>query len=67
MNRSGDSGVSGYEIGFDYIRVRFGNARVYTYSYLRAGSLHVERMKVLAQRGSGLNSYINLHVKNLYD
>lgn len=68
MNRSGDSGVSGYEIGFDYISVRFsGNSRIYTYSYRRAGNMHVENMKRLAQSGSGLNTYINKYVKNLYD
>lgn len=64
----GDSGVSSYEIGSDYIAVKFsGTGKVYTYSYRKAGRTHVENMKQLAQKGSGLNSYINRHVKNLYD
>jgi len=67
-NLGGDSGVSHYEIGSDYIDVKFsGTFRTYTYSYSKAGSSHVEQMKVLAIRGSGLNSYINKYVKYSYD
>jgi hypothetical protein len=67
-NSGGDSGVSAYEIGSDYILVKFsGTARTYSYSYRKAGQNHVENLKRLAQNGSGLNSYINIHVKNLYD
>lgn len=67
-NSGGDSGVSTYEIGTDYIAVKFsGTAKVYTYSYRKAGRMHVENMKRLAQSGSGLNSYINRYVKHLYD
>lgn len=67
-NSSGNSGVYGYEIGNDYIRVKFsGTSKIYTYSYRKAGSHHVENMKVLARSGSGLNSYINSYVKFKYD
>lgn len=67
-NSSGNSGVYGYEIGNDYIRVKFsGTSRIYTYSYGKAGSHHVENMKTLARNGSGLNSYINSYVKFKYD
>ena len=67
-NIGGDSGVSAYEIGTDFIRVKFsGTSRTYTYSYRKAGNYHVENMKNLARNGNGLNSYINRHVKNLYD
>lgn len=67
-NSGGDSGVSAYEIGSDYILVKFsGTARKYRYSYRKAGQNHVENLKRLAESGSGLNSYINIHVKNLYD
>lgn len=67
-NTGRDSGVSAYEIGADYIKVKFsGTSRTYTYSYRKAGSSHVETMKGLARSGSGLNSYINRYVKNLYD
>jgi hypothetical protein len=67
-NSGGGSGVSAYEIGSDYILVKFsGTARTYRYSYRKAGQNHVENLKRLAKSGSGLNSYINIHVKNLYD
>lgn len=67
-NSSGNSGVYSYEIGNEYIRVKFsGTSKIYTYSYSKAGSQHVENMKVLARSGSGLNSYINSYVKFKYD
>lgn len=67
-NLGGDSGVSTFEIGIDYIVVKFsGTSRTYSYSYRRAGQNHVENMKRLARSGNGLNSYINRYVKNLYD
>lgn len=63
-----DSGVRGYEIFPTAIKVWFdGNSNPYTYSYRRAGQLHVERMKLLAKQGDGLNSYIMRNVKKLYD
>lgn len=67
-NKGGNSNVEAYEIGPTYIRVRFfGNPRVYKYSYFKAGMTHVEEMKALANRGQGLNSYILLYCKYLYD
>ena len=67
-NSVGDSGVSAYEIGSDYIIVKFsGSSRTYTYSYRKAGRSHVEEMKSLARSGSGFNSYINRYAKYLYD
>ncbi len=67
-NLGGTSGVAGYEIGADRIAVAFkGNSRVYVYSYGRAGKDNVEKMKVLARSGRGLNSFIMRNVKELYD
>ncbi len=67
-NLTGRSNVVGYELGATYIRVMFKKtASVYSYSYNRAGMSHVENMKRLAVRGSGLNSYIQRCVKYLYD
>jgi len=67
-NSGGDSAVSFFDIGADYIAVKFlGNMRTYRYSYRKAGQYHVEAMKRLARSGSGLNSYINRYVKKLYD
>lgn len=65
-NLSGSSGVSSYEIGDDYIEVTFKGNSVYLYNYYKPGKLHVDKMKTLAQAGSGLNSYIGLYVKKNY-
>ena len=67
-NLSGASGVNSFEIGNDFIRVKFtATSQTYTYSHRKAGSNHVENMKTLARTGSGLNTYINQHVKFKYD
>ena len=67
-NSNGNSGVSAFEIGDDYIVVKFkATIKPYKYSYKKAGKHHVEKMKLLAKSGSGLNSYINSYVKFKYD
>lgn len=67
-NLGGDSGVAGYELGFDYIIVVFiGGKKPYGWSYNKAGQQHVENMKQLAESGHGLNNYIMTRVKKLYD
>lgn len=67
-NIGGNSGVEGFDIGSNFIRVKFkGNSRIYQYSYHKAGMQNVEQMKHLAQSGSGLNSYIKKNTNDLYD
>lgn len=66
-NYSGNSNVVSFEIGSIYITVQFSTGHPYTYSYGKAGVAHVEKMKELARAGRGLNSYINLYCKYLYD
>ncbi len=66
-NLDGNAGVTHYEIGPDYVDVRFRSSKVYRYSYARAGQVHVERMKVLAESGRDLTTYINQHVRDLAD
>lgn len=64
----GDSDVYQYEIGPDYISVKFNdNQKIYKYSYATAGKYHVENMKRLAEHGYGLNSYIMNYCKHSYD
>lgn len=65
-NIGGGSGVAAFEIGSDYIKVKFTSGRVYTYSNQSAGAANICRMKKLAQSGSGLNSYIQTHVRDNY-
>lgn len=60
-NRSGNSGVSAYEIGPDFIRLQFQSGTSYTYTYDSAGREHVERMKQLAASGRGLSKFLSGH------
>lgn len=61
-----DSGVAAYEIGDDFIVVRFKGNSEYLYTYESAGSGNIERMKILAKNGDGLNSFIMKNVKDKY-
>lgn len=68
LNLSGNSGVTHYEIGDDYIRVKFrGDKPPYRYSHTSAGKQHVDRMKTLAAAARGLGTYISQHVHDRYD
>lgn len=55
-----DSNVSMYEITDNAILVMFRDHSIYCYSYSSAGRTHIEIMKQLAERGDGLNAYVNL-------
>jgi hypothetical protein len=67
-NVAGDSGVIAYEIGDDYIKIKFArSSKSYTYSYNKAGKVHVESMKQLAENGRGLSTYISKYAKDLYE
>lgn len=56
-----NSGVTGYDIGDDYIMVQFRGGALYVYTADRIGADRLETMKQLAVRGWGLNTYINTH------
>lgn len=57
----GDSGISAYEYGDDWISVQFKHGGTYTYRSARIGSAHIATMKQLADSRDGLNAYINNH------
>lgn len=62
----GNTGVYSYEIGSDYIDIRFKETpQIFRYSYLSAGKENVEKMMELAENGYGLYSFINMYVKDL--
>ncbi|HNP83530.1 MAG TPA: hypothetical protein PKN47_18865 [Nitrospira sp.] len=65
-NLSGESGVTGFEIGPDFIRVQFSDGAVYLYNYASTGSRNIEQMKQLAKIGRGLNTFINSTVRKAY-
>jgi hypothetical protein len=64
-NLNGDSPISRYEVGPDFIDVHFGDW-VYRYNDANPGHAHVEHMKALAAAGHGLATYISTRVKNRY-
>jgi len=66
-NRRGNSPITHFQIEDERIIVWFQGGKSYSYSYRKAGSTHVERMKVLAKSGSGLSAYITQNVKYKYD
>ncbi|MBS1683571.1 MAG: hypothetical protein JSS76_02380 [Bacteroidetes bacterium] len=65
-NLSGNSGVSAYESGDDYIALQFHDGHVYIYDYSYPGKKHVEQMKKLAKAGRGLTTYVNKYVRENY-
>lgn len=68
-NLSGTSGVEAYRYGVDYIVIKFkeGRQRFYKYTHRSAGAQNILQMKGLAERGHGLNSFINLNVKYQFE
>ena len=65
-NRSGHGGVTGYEILPDSIVLEFNDKDEYLYDYSKPGREQVEQMKILAERGEGLTTYVNQHVRDNY-
>lgn len=63
---NGNSGVAAYENGEEFIRVQFKDDSIYLYTNQSAGADNITRMKILAENGSGLNSFINRHVRDSY-
>lgn len=59
-----DSNIEAFEIGNDYISVRFFDGSTYVYTYQSADSGCVEEMKRLANMHDGLNAYINKNKPN---
>lgn len=52
------SGVTAYEIGDTFIKVRFHGTKTYTYTESLNGKQTIERMKQLAVQSRGLSTYI---------
>ena len=63
----GNSSIASYQIGSDYVSVRFTDGSIYTYTDASAGEQNIERMKDLARTGDGLNSFILANVTYDYE
>ena len=67
LNLSGKSNVDSYEIESTTITVTFSDKAKYLYSYMKPGRAQVEKMKELAQKGEGLQTYISSEIKMKYE
>jgi hypothetical protein len=54
-----DSNIEAYEYGEDWITIRFKDDSEYEYEGSRITHYKLNQMKVLADRGDGLNAFIN--------
>lgn len=66
-NLSGRSGVDKTKSERGKITVKFLDGSRYVYTNTSAGRYPMRRMRQLAQRGRGLNGYINTSVKKNYE
>lgn len=65
-NLDGNSGVTAYESGDGFIRIRFVNGEIYEYTDGVTGRAHVANMRKLAQAGRGLATYVSRFVHDAY-
>jgi len=65
-NFEGEPIVSAYEIGPDFIKLKFNNGATYLYDYGTTGPDNIEMMKDLAKSGSGLDGFIGDEVRKAY-
>jgi hypothetical protein len=61
-NLNDNSSVLAFEIGSDSIKVMFSHG-IYTYSYDSTGPVNIGKMKTLALKGKGLNTFIDENIK----
>ncbi|RYE22821.1 MAG: hypothetical protein EOP51_12315 [Sphingobacteriales bacterium] len=66
QNKSGKGGIAAYENGDDSIIIKFKGDRIYLYNTDAPGKKHVNKMKMLAEAGQGLATYINKYVRENY-
>ena len=65
-NHSGKAGITAFELGGDYLDIRFVDGSVYRYTYQSTGVSNIEKMKKLALAGRGLTTFINKTVRTQY-
>ena len=70
LNKSGNSGISSYEMGDGWISVTFTSGRRYVYTDSSVGSAaDIRKMQALAREGRGLSAFIakTPNVRNGYE
>ncbi|WP_419803896.1 hypothetical protein [Terriglobus sp.] len=61
-----DTGVRAYALLPEAIALKFSDGSVYLYDAVAPGRVHVRAMQRLAERGSGLTTYVNQFVRERY-
>ena len=65
-NLEGNSGVTAYECGDGFIRIRFVNGDTYEYTDKATGPGHITNMQQLARAGRGVATYVSRFVHDDY-
>jgi len=65
-NLSGTSNVLAYEIAPDSVAIQFNPRDFYLYTTQSVGAVNLQEMKQLANKGIGLNSFINMRVRKMW-
>jgi hypothetical protein len=63
---SGNNGITAYRILEKGIMLEFQYKDLYLYDYIKPGKKHVDQMKILAESGRGLTTYVNQNVRENY-
>lgn len=61
----GGAGIVAFKISERSITLRFRDGGEYEYDYTIPGKKHVEQMKILAEKGKGLTTYVNQNIRQL--
>ena len=65
-NLGGATTVTKYEIAKDAMTIRFSDGTAYRWTNQSAGPENISKMKVLAQAGKGLGTFVEKTVKETY-
>jgi len=63
---SGSGGITGYQFLQNGIILQFKSKDLYLYDYKKPGKQHIEQMKILAEKGKGLTTYVNQNIRDNY-
>ena len=61
-----NTGIIAYDILPDGVSIKFRDGSVNLYTIESTGKKHIAQMEKLAQKGEGLTTYINQHVRENY-
>jgi hypothetical protein len=67
QNLQGQSGVVSYALANDAILVEFKKGATYLYTATILGREKFEKMKLLAEAGKGLNTFISQNVRDVFN